>query len=65
MNSIHFTKLVKALKGRSSKNVGIKPTKPMNFDGVQNQKDMDVWLVEMEDHLHVAKVGVATLALGL
>jgi hypothetical protein len=36
MNRPDFTKLVEALKGRSSKSVGFKPVKPRNFDGVQN-----------------------------
>jgi hypothetical protein len=49
--------LVEALKGRSSKSVGFKPTKLENFDGVQDRKVVDVWLVKMEDHLHAVKVG--------
>jgi len=34
MNKPDFTELVEALKGRPFKNVGFKPTKPGNFDGV-------------------------------
>jgi hypothetical protein len=34
MNRPDFIKLVEALKGGASKNVGFKPTKLGNFDGV-------------------------------
>ncbi len=57
MNRLSFTELVAALKGGSSKGVGFKPTKPRNFDGVQDQKVVDAWLAEMEDYFHVTKVG--------
>jgi hypothetical protein len=42
MNRFDFIKLVKALKRGSSKNVGFKLAKFGNFDGVQNQKVVDV-----------------------
>jgi hypothetical protein len=57
MNRPNFTELVEAFKEISSKSVGFNPMKPENFDGVQDQKVMDVWLAKMEDYLHVAKVG--------
>jgi hypothetical protein len=57
MNRPNFIELVAALKRGSSKGVGFKPAKPRNFDGVQDQKVMDAWLVKMEDYLHAAKVG--------
>jgi hypothetical protein len=57
MNRPNFIELVAALKGGSLKGVGFKPAKPGNFDGVQDQKVVDAWLVKMEDYLHVAKVG--------
>jgi len=52
MNRPDFTRLVEALKKKSSKSIGSKPTKPGNFDEV-----IDVWLAKMEDYLHVIKVG--------
>jgi hypothetical protein len=57
MNRLDFIELVEALKGGSSMNVGFKFVKPRNFDGVQDQKVVDVWVVKMEDYLHAAKVG--------
>jgi len=57
MNRLNFTELVAALKGGLLKGVGIKSTKPRNFDGVWDQKVVDVWFVEMEDYFHAAKVG--------
>ncbi len=57
MNRPNFIKLVEALKGGSSRSVGFKPTKPRNFDGVQDQKVVDAQLVEMEDYFHAVKVG--------
>jgi hypothetical protein len=57
MNRLNFGELVMALKGGSSKNAGFQPAKPENFDGARDRKVMDVCLVEMEDYLHVAKVG--------
>jgi hypothetical protein len=57
MNRPDFSELVAALKGGSSKHVGYQPAKPGNFDGARDRKVMDVWLAEMEDYIHVAKVG--------
>jgi hypothetical protein len=57
MNRPNFTELVTALKGGSSKGVGFKPAKPVNFDGVQDRKVVNVWLAKMKDYLHVVKVG--------
>jgi hypothetical protein len=57
MNRTNFTELVTALKGGSLKGVGFKPAKLGNFDGVQDGKVIDVWLVEMEDYFHAARVG--------
>jgi len=52
-----FNELVTAFKGGSSKGVEFKPARPENFDGARDQKVLDAWLAEMEDYLHVAKVG--------
>jgi hypothetical protein len=57
MNRPNFTKLVVALKGGSSKGARFKPIEHGNFDGIQDRKVVDVWLVEMEDYIHAAKVG--------
>jgi hypothetical protein len=57
MNMPDFTKLVVALKGGPSKSVVSKPIEPRNFDGIQDRKVVDAWLVEMEDYIHAAKVG--------
>jgi hypothetical protein len=57
MNRPDFGELVAALKGGSLKNAGFQPAKPRNFDGARDQKVVDAWLAEMEDYLHVAKVG--------
>jgi hypothetical protein len=57
MNRPDFTKLVEALKGRSSMSVGFKLVKLGNFDGVQDQKVVDVWFMKMEDYIHATKVG--------
>jgi hypothetical protein len=57
MNRLDFGELVAAVKGGSSKNVGYQSAKPENFDGAHNRKVVDAWLAEMEDYLHVAKVG--------
>jgi len=46
-----------ALKGGASKDGKFQPTKPGNFDGAHDRKVVDVWLAEMEDYLHAAKVG--------
>jgi hypothetical protein len=56
MNRPDFIELVAALKGGSSKNAGFQPAKPRNFDGVRDQKVVDVWLAKMEDYLHAVKV---------
>jgi hypothetical protein len=57
MNRPDFNELIAALKGGSSKSAGFQPAKLGNFDGVRDRKVMDVWLAEMEDYLHAAKVG--------
>jgi hypothetical protein len=57
MNRPDFTKLVTALKGGSSKGVGFKPAKPISFDGIRDRKVVDVWLADMENYIHAAKVG--------
>jgi hypothetical protein len=57
MNRPGFNELVVAFKGRSSKSVEFKLARPGNFDGARDRKVMDVWLAEMEDYLHAAKVG--------
>jgi hypothetical protein len=57
MNRLNFSELVVAFKGGSSKNAGFQLAKPGNFDGALDQKVVDVWLAEMEDYLHAAKVG--------
>jgi hypothetical protein len=57
MNRPNFSELVASLKGGSSKNAGFQPAKPENFNGARDWKVVDVWLAEMEDYLHVAKVG--------
>ncbi len=57
MNRLDFSELVMALKGGASKDVRFEPAKPENFDGARDRKVVDVWLAEMEDYLHAAKVG--------
>ncbi len=57
MNRPDFNELVAALKGGSSKNAGFQLAKPGNFDGVHDRKVVDVWLAEMENYIHAAKVG--------
>jgi hypothetical protein len=57
MNRLDFSELVAVFKGGSSKGVGFQPTKPSNFDGIRDQKVVDVWFVEMEDYIHATKVG--------
>jgi hypothetical protein len=57
MNRFDFIRLVETFKGGSSKSVRFKLAKLGNFHGVQNQKVADVWLGEMEDYFHAAKVG--------
>jgi hypothetical protein len=57
MNRPDFGELVAALKGGLPKNVRFQPAKPENFDGACDRKVVDAWLAEMEDYLHVTKVG--------
>jgi len=57
MNRPNFSELVAAFKGGSSKNVGYQLAKLENFDGARDRKVVDVWLAEMEDYIHAAKVG--------
>jgi hypothetical protein len=57
MNRPEFSELVVALKRGSSKNAGFQPAKPGNFDGAHDRNVVDAWLAEMDDYLHVAKVG--------
>jgi len=57
MNRPDFGELVAALKMGTSKGEKFQPAKPRNFDGVRNRKVVDVWLTEMDDYLHAAKVG--------
>jgi hypothetical protein len=57
MNRPDFEELVTALKGGLSKSVGFKPVEPGSFDGIRDRKVVDVWLADMEDYIHAAKVG--------
>jgi hypothetical protein len=57
INRPDFGELVVALKSGSSKHVGFQSAKPGNFDGARDRKVVDAWLAEMEDYIHVAKVG--------
>jgi len=57
MNKPDFSELVATLKGGASKDAKFQPAKPGNFDGARDRKIVDVWLAEMEDYLHAAKVG--------
>jgi len=57
MNRPDFNELIITLKGGSSKGVEFKPAKLENFDGARDRKVVDACLTEMEDYLHVAKVG--------
>jgi len=57
MKRFDFNELVAALKGGSSKNARFQLAKPGNIHGACDQKVVDVWLVEMEDYIHAAKVG--------
>jgi hypothetical protein len=52
-----FGELVAALKMGAAKGEKFQPAKPGNFDGAHDRKVMDVWLAEMDDYLHAAKVG--------
>ncbi len=57
MNRPDFSELVAALKGGASKDARLQLAKLGNFDGARDRKVVDAWLAEMEDYLHVAKVG--------
>jgi hypothetical protein len=57
MNRPDFGELVAALKLGTSKNERFQPAKPGNFDGARDRKVVDVWLAEMDDYIHAAKVG--------
>jgi hypothetical protein len=57
LNRLDFNELVAAFKGGSSKGVEFKPAKPENFDGAWDRKVVDAWFAEMENYLHIAKVG--------
>ncbi len=57
MGRPNFGELVAALKTGAAKGERFQPAKPKNFDGVRDCKVVDVWLVEMDDYLHAAKVG--------
>jgi hypothetical protein len=50
------TKLAYILKGRYSTNMEFKSTKLESFNGVKNQKVINVWLFEMKDYICVMKV---------
>ncbi len=52
-----FGELVAALKTGATKGERFQPAKPRNFDGAPDRKVVDVWLAEMDDYLHAAKVG--------
>ncbi|CAK9253740.1 unnamed protein product, partial [Sphagnum jensenii] len=56
MNRPNFGELVAALKTGTPKGERFQPAKFGNFDGARDRKVVDVWLMEMEDYLHVAKV---------
>ncbi len=57
MNRPDFGELVAALKTRTSKGERFQPAKLRNFDGARDRKVVDVWLTEMDDYIHAAKVG--------
>jgi hypothetical protein len=57
MNRLDFGELVAALKTGTTKGERFQPAKPGNFNGARDQKVVDVWLAEMEDYIHAAKVG--------
>jgi hypothetical protein len=57
MNRLDFSELVTALKMGSFKIARYQLAKPGNFDGAHDRKVVDTWLAEMEDYIHVAKVG--------
>jgi len=42
MNRLDFSELVVTLKARSLKGVGFQLAKPRNFDGIRDQKVIDV-----------------------
>jgi len=57
MNRPDFGELVAAFKTGTSKGERFQLAKPGNFDGARDRKVVDAWLAEMDDYLHVAKVG--------
>ncbi len=57
MNRFDFGELVAALETGTSKGERFQPAKPGNFNGARDRKVVDVWLAEMDDYLHAAKVG--------
>jgi hypothetical protein len=52
-----FSELVAALKTGAANGERSQPAKPGNFDGARDNKVVDAWLAEMDNYLHVAKVG--------
>jgi len=52
-----FGELVAAFKTGAAKGERFQSAKPGNFDGAHGRKVMDAWLAEMDNYLHVAKVG--------
>jgi len=57
MGRPHFGVLVAALKTGVTKGERFQRMKPGNFDGARDHKVVDVWLAEMDNYLHAAKVG--------
>jgi hypothetical protein len=57
MNRPDFSELVVIFKRGSLKGVGFQLAKLANFDKIQDQKAVGVWLAKMEDYIHAAKVG--------
>jgi hypothetical protein len=57
INRPDFGELVATLKSGSSKHVGFQLAKLGNFDGARDRKVVNAWLTEMEDYIHVGKVG--------
>jgi hypothetical protein len=57
MGKLDFGELVAALKTGAAKGERFQPAKLRNFDGARDRKVVDVWLAEMDDYLHAAKVG--------
>jgi hypothetical protein len=57
MGRPNFGELVATLKTGAAQGERFQPAKPGNFDGARDRKVVDVWLAEMDDYIHVAKVG--------